>query len=261
MKITLCFLISYDHILKKEEIWKEWIYFNKDIINVYFHYRDFSQIKSDWIRSFAIPEKYIVKTDYLHVVPAYFTLMNYAVIHDKENQWFCFLTDSCVPIISPTKFREMFEQNYNKSIIKYKSAWWNINFHNRANLKYLTKEFHLGNDPWFLLKREDVENCIKYKNMNKKIYNFICKGIIANESIFAIILKTFNQHDHILNESTHITDWDNMSSSTSPYVFKFGNNTEVEFILNALKQNKYSIFLRKIDLNFPDFILKQIIYQ
>ena len=38
MKIALCFIISYDHILNKEDIWKEWIEFNKDIINVYFYY-------------------------------------------------------------------------------------------------------------------------------------------------------------------------------------------------------------------------------
>ena len=43
----LCFIISYDHILNKEELWREWIEPNKDIINVYFYYKELQKIK-DW---------------------------------------------------------------------------------------------------------------------------------------------------------------------------------------------------------------------
>ena len=50
MKAALCFIISYDHQLNKEHIWREWIEPNKDIINVYFHYKTFDSIKSDWIK-------------------------------------------------------------------------------------------------------------------------------------------------------------------------------------------------------------------
>ena len=46
MKIALCFIINYEHILNKEDIWREWIEPNKDIINVYFFYKDFRKIKS-----------------------------------------------------------------------------------------------------------------------------------------------------------------------------------------------------------------------
>ena len=45
MKIALCFIISYDHILNKEHIWRKWIEPNKDIINVYFYYKDIKKIK------------------------------------------------------------------------------------------------------------------------------------------------------------------------------------------------------------------------
>ena len=50
MKIALCFIISYEHILNKEELWREWIEHNKDIINVYFYYKDLKKIKSEWIQ-------------------------------------------------------------------------------------------------------------------------------------------------------------------------------------------------------------------
>ena len=59
MKIALCFLISYDHVIHKEDIWIQWINEIKDIINVYIHYTDYSKIKSSWIRSHILPEKYI----------------------------------------------------------------------------------------------------------------------------------------------------------------------------------------------------------
>ena len=39
MKVALCFIISYEHILNKEQLWIDWIKPNQDIINVYFHYK------------------------------------------------------------------------------------------------------------------------------------------------------------------------------------------------------------------------------
>ena len=119
MKIALCFIISYDHILNKEEQWIRWIEPNKDLINVYFHYGDYKKIKSKWIRDRAIPIEYIARTSYFHVVPAYMSLLNYAAVHDTQNQWFCLLTDSCVPIVSPLKFREMFLTYYKYGIFKW----------------------------------------------------------------------------------------------------------------------------------------------
>ena len=121
MKVALCFIISYEHILNKENIWKKWIEPNKDIINVYFYYKDIHKIKSEWILKHTLPSNHIYKTSYFHVIPAYVSVLNYA-LNDNNNQWFCLLTDSCCPIISPKKFRYLFYQNYNKSIMNWKKA-------------------------------------------------------------------------------------------------------------------------------------------
>ena len=51
-KVALCFIISYSQSLNKEKIWIEWIEPNKDIINIYFHYKNFSSIKSEFIKKF-----------------------------------------------------------------------------------------------------------------------------------------------------------------------------------------------------------------
>lgn len=260
MKAALCFIISYSQTVNKEQIWIDWIEPNKDIINVYFHYKNYSEIKSEWIKKHAIHPKYIAKTDYMHIVPAYLALMTFAINHDIENQWFCFLTDSCVPIISPLKFRELFFENYSKSIVSWKNAWWNVNFCKRANLCKLKEEYHLANDPWFVMKREDVKKSIVYSKVNNGIFSVICNGEVANESIFAIMLYSFNQLTNVKSQVTHAADWSRMTSATSPHIFKEGNKTDMNFITTFLDKNRYTMFLRKVDSKFPDDKLLDIIY-
>lgn len=263
MKIALCFIISYDHILNKEDIWRKWIEPNKDIINIYFYYKDLKLIKSKWILEHTIPSSCIYNTTYYHVIPAYMSILSFAYNNDSKNQWFCLLTDSCCPIIPPKKFRELFFENYNKSIMNWKKAWWNINFHKRANLAILPKELHLANDPWFLLKREHVNSCIQFVKLKPDFVTNICKGGLANESLFAIILyycKQLQNTEEVLKQSTHISDWSRMSSVTSPHVFKYGDERDLDFIYKELKKNKYSMFIRKVDKDFPNQILNNIIY-
>lgn len=88
MKIALCFIISYDHILNKEHIWRKWIEYNKDIINVYFFTKTL-KIQSEWIKERAMPPDKIMKTSYFHVIPAYISILSYACQHDASNRWFC----------------------------------------------------------------------------------------------------------------------------------------------------------------------------
>lgn len=264
MKIALCFIISYDHILNKEEIWKDWIEVNNDIINVYFYYKDYNKIKSPWIKEHAIPLKYIHETNYYHVIPAYLSVMSFALSHDITNNWFCMLTDSCCPIISPKRFRYMFYNYYDKSIMSWKPAWWNPSFCKRANLHLLPKDLHLGNDAWFVLKREHVLQILCFVNKQKDIAKKITSGDIANESLFAIILYCYRQLDMdgpVISAPTHITDWNRMTSKNSPHVFKEANETDIKFIDSELYKNKYSMFIRKVAPEFPNDILKKYIYE
>ena len=256
-KIALCFIISYKHILNKEQIWKEWIEPNKDIINVYFHYKELKLIKSEWIHKHALPQHYIIPTSYFKVVGAYMSLILFGLKSDSNNKWFCFLTDSCAPIISPAKFRELFFLYHSKSILKWNYAWWNVNFHKRANLRLLPKMYHLGHDPWFILTRDHAIKCFNYTKIERPTYNIICNGGLANESIFIVILKQCGEINNILNASVNVANWEIMSSANSPYVFKSGSTDEIEYIKKLLEKNKFSIFLRKVDVSFPDTILRK----
>jgi hypothetical protein len=261
MKVALCFIISYQHVLNKEQLWIDWIKPNQDIINIYFHYKSINLIKSSWIELYAIPPKFIQNTSYYNVVPAYISVLSYAYEHDKDNVWFCLLTDSCVPIISPEKFREIFMNHYQASIIKCKPAYWDIRLHWIANLRLLSKEFWLANDPWFTLCRDHVQKCILFLAYKNSIYMQINKGGIANESIFAIILQTFGELQNpmrLINESATMSDWTRMASPTSPHLFKEASEEEIKVITNLLKENKYAMFLRKVDKLFPDDAIKSI---
>jgi hypothetical protein len=190
--------------------------------------------------------------------------MRFALTHDNENNWFCMLTDSCCPIISPKKFRYLFYNNYKKSIMSWKPAWWNTAFHKRANLHLLPKEFHLGNDPWFVLNKEHVLQILTFVNNKRDITKTICSGKIANESLFAVILYCYRQlylNGPVISDSTHIADWSRTTSPTSPHIFKEGNEKDIKFIDSSLEKNKHFMFIRKVSPEFPNDILKRYIYE
>jgi len=255
MKIALCFIISYNHVLNKEEIWKKWIEPNKDIINVYFYYKDFKKITSPWILKHLVEPSYIRETSYYHVIPAYLSVLSYAIKNNSNNEWFCILTESCCPIISPAKFRSLFYKNYSFSIMNWTNVWWNVYLQKRANLALLPKKYHLANDPYFVLKREDVKYCFQFTHSQSLLYKTICDGGLANESLFAIIFSVFNKLNKIKKGVTHITDWSRMTSPTSPYLFINGSHKDIQFIENNLQQHKYAMFIRKISPDFPDEII------
>jgi len=266
MKIALCFIINYQHILNKEDVWKEWIEENKDIINVYFFYKDLRKIKSQWIKEHAIPPNYIFETSYYHVIPAYLSILNFAFKHDEQNKWFCMLTDSCCPIISSKRFRYLFYQYYNQSLFSWKKAWWNPGFHKRANLAKLPKELWLANDPWFVLTRENVKQVFHFVSTQKIITKTICDGGLANESLFTIIFNFYKELEetnksHIICSISHLADWKRMSSATSPHLFKNADEEDIKFIDTELERNFHAMFIRKVAPEFPDEILRQYIFK
>ena len=262
-KIALCFIISGKHCVNKEAIWKKWIKANADIINVYFHYKDYSLIKSKWIQNHAIPQHLIQKTEYYNVVPAYMSVLSFAYVHDPNNQWFCLLTESCCPLIHPEQFRHLFLHNSQKSVIRWQPAYWNIEYHKRANLRHLSSRFHLANDPWFILCRYHVLKCQQFMIDYNKTYTLICRGGLANESIFAIMLETYLElgslsRHQIVNKSSTLCNWEKMSTPTSPYVFKTGDKYETDYISTHIED--YSMFIRKINPSYPDELLLNNIY-
>jgi hypothetical protein len=99
---------------------------------------------------------------------------------------------------------------------------------------------------------------------NEPIMSYtICSGIIANETIFAVIFKLYNElnTESIRCMASHLTDWSRQTSPTSPYLFKDANDRDINFIERELERNKYAMFIRKVSPEFPDEILKYYIYE
>ena len=261
MKVALCFLISYHHVVHKEAIWKKWIEPNKDIVQVYFHYTDKKKIKSEWILRHCIPQEKIAKTSYYHVVDAYLAVSSYAYHHDKDNTWFCFLTESCVPLVSPEVFRMRFFQQHSRTLLSWTKAWWSPQIQTRANLKHLPYKYHLANAPWFVMTRNHVELFVLFSKTQYNLYSLVCQGGVANESVFAILFAFYNRldpanADSVVNAETTLANWENMSSPTSPYVFEKGDAYETRFIEDRRNKHPHLLFLRKIDPAFPDALLQ-----
>ncbi len=262
MKVALCFIISNKHIVHKEHLWRKWIDQKKDLFNVYFHYKDYSLIRSDWVRKHCIHPKFITKTAYFHVVPAYLALLNFAV-KNLENKWFCLLTESCIPIVSMDKFLESLNKNVDKSILSWQKAYWNLQIHTRANLRLLKPDFQLSNAPWFILTRDHVNKVLYFRILQHSLYKTICEGGLANESVFAIALESFMElknKDKVINEVSTITDWEHMETPTSPYTFKSGSPEEIKRLHELIRKNPHGLFLRKISPYFPDKELHKIIF-
>jgi len=262
MKVALCFIISNNHILNKEEIWKKWIDQKKELFNVYFHYKDYKLIKSKWIRDHCLPPSLIANTSYYHVVPAYTSIMNFA-FRNTDNKWFCLLTESCVPIVPIKDFIKIMEENISKSIMSWSKAYWNIHFHTRANLQLLKKDFQLANTPWFIFSRDHVNKLLFFLVKENNLFKTICQGGLANESVFAIVLESYKEltnEEKVLNEVSTLTDWEHMESPTSPYLFKNGSDFELNIINNLKEKNKFGLFLRKVSKDFPDDIISNLIF-
>lgn len=148
--------------------------------------------------------------------------------------------------------------------MSWREAWWNVDFHKRANLARLPKELRLANDPWFTLKRENVYHVLDFVNKQQDTTKTICSGGLANESLFAIILYCYKQLElkgPVIQSATHIVDWNRMESATSPHLFIKADEKDIKFIDSSLEKNKYVMFIRKVSPEFPDQILRHYIYE
>jgi hypothetical protein len=114
------------------------------------------------------------------------------------------------------------------------------------------------------MKRENVLQTMKFINDQQTTVKTICDGGLANESLFSIIMCAYKQLDtngSVISAVTHLTDWNRMSSFTSPHTFKDANSQDIKFIDTELDKNKYAMFIRKMAPEFPDDVLRNYIYK
>jgi hypothetical protein len=169
--------------------------------------------------------------------------------HDRSNQWFCFLTDSCAPLVSPAAFRQRFFAHYQDTFLAWKPAWWDVYWIRRANLHRLPTEFRLANTPWFILQRADAARCLQWVRKHTSTARTIMDGPVANESLFAIVLHATHRLPHVRNEETTLADWSRMPNAMSPYSFEDMSDENRHFL--ETRKSKSTLFVRKIGAQFP----------
>ena len=68
------------------------------------------------------------------------------------------------------------------------------------------------------------------------IFQIINSGGLANESLFAIILQTYEElklgqfNKHLINEPSNICDWSRMPTPTSPYMFCDAREENIQIV-------------------------------
>ncbi len=256
--VALGFLLAYDQTLHKEALWRDWVERSHGHCVPYFHCASPRPSPSAWVEAHRLPFHESVNTSYFHVVQAYVRLMQHA-LRNPAHQWVCFVTDACVPVVSPATLRQRLSEHGGKSLFGWRRAWWDIRVHTRANLAKLPPAYHLGHEPWFVLSRADAEAVLTFVRTQSDLVDLIDRGGLANETLFAVALAQQGKLAGVANVVSTATDWTRRSSATSPHVFVHtggrdivADRQEVELLARTVRNHPACLFVRKIDASFPD---------
>jgi hypothetical protein len=102
---------------------------------------------------------------------------------------------------------------------------------------------------------------MQFIHQQPNVTQIVTSGGLANESLFAIILYSYNELDNVIAHPSHMTDWSRLKNPTSPHMFKDADEKDIQFIEKTLAENEYVMFIRKIHPEFPDEVLKKYIYE
>jgi hypothetical protein len=245
--VTFCFIVTQD--LNKETIWKRWLE-GLDALRfpykVVTHCSNPEQITSPYLKKTLMNRHY--PTKWGRILRAEWELFKYAYEH-TESEWFILLSESCIPIRSPQSFVDLYSKYRSKSIVNYSPAWWDVQKHNRAELRSLPREYHIGHDTWLVLCRNDITD-IKQLEFNNDMLFDTCflDGSISDESMIAVWLKKANNFANTIRHKITLVDW-TRTNGNNPYTF---NRMEPDFIEKEMNANPFSMFLRKVGKECPD---------
>lgn len=248
--VAFCFMVTKD--LSKEEIWIKWFEKLNINYNIYVHVSNPNNIKSKWLKKYLIP--YNIKTSWNDHMKAELTLLEYA-LNKSNDSWFINLSETTIPFVSPSKFEKMFNKYKDKTILDYSKIWWDPRREDRGNVYKFPPKARLGNSEWCCICNEDMRT-INYIWKHTKIIDTIMEHPHADESIFAVSLYIANKFKNTIKARNTLMDWERDLYAPSPYTFVYPyTDYDKNFIKKFLKNNKYVMFMRKVDKSFPDNII------
>jgi hypothetical protein len=264
--VTFCFIVTTD--LVKEHIWREWfdrleqLQFKIGIV-VHCSASHKNKVKSDWLKQHFIPAECMRPTAWGWIVNAIMSMHEHA-LSACPAAWYSSHTETCVPMVSPEKFIDIFNACKQNSFISHSKAWWNPLKVKRANLHLLPPAMHLVHSAWCIFCHEDLSqmvNLSKTDDRLKHVLNTVALGHVADESYAAIMLFNINHLKNVINQPTTLVDWKRTPNGNNPYTFNDWTSQDETIVRNIRRstKNKY-MFMRKIGPTFPDHVLRMHIF-
>jgi hypothetical protein len=263
---TFCFLVTQD--LTKEHIWREWfaglerLQFRFAIV-VHCSLSNNGNVKSDWLRQRFIPDDSMRPTGWGWVVDAMMSMYDHA-LQTHPSEWYTLHSESCVPMVSPERFVEIFNKYKQKSFISYDKIWWDPKIVNRANLHMLPPHMHLAHSQWCIFCHEDLSQMVNLSKTNEKIKHMlstIMRGHAGEESYAAVLLLNINMLKNVMNKKTTLVDWKRTPNGNNPYKFEAWTFDDAKSVWENRKTNPNEyMFMRKVGPAFPDDVLRKHIF-
>lgn len=223
-KICLGFIII-DHI-KKEDFWKRWMDLDTELFNVLIHSKN--EYKGTHFQDCLIDtvENSWEKTLKVHIA------LYENFLKNPENQKLCILSESCIPLQTPDKLRDILNDGFSYGY--WRRPWWRIENSSRKTGRAVRSHL-VASDQWVVLDRKDVE--VLYAKRDFMIDQF-SKTMADNECFTGTILNMFGEKGRMKVKRTTFDKW--LPKRRHPLV----HLTLEDSILNEAND---SFFLRKID--------------
>ena len=261
--VTFCFLVTRD--LSKEHIWREWfeclarLQFKCAIV---VHCSNKDSIHSEWLKQHLIPDERRRKTAWGWVLNAMLSMYAHA-IHACPAAWYTLHSETCVPMVSPEKFMDVFKTYKHNTFVAHCPAWWNPLKVRRANLHLLPPHMHWAHSQWCIFCHEDMHQMIHLPKTDEHlnaVLQTVTQGHASEESYAAIMLLAINNLQNVINRSTTLVDWKRTPNGNNPHTFVEWTDADASIVRSIRDQSPNEImFMRKIAPTFPDHVLRSFL--
>lgn len=192
MKIAFLFLTIDQPYFT--QAWEKYFLDNQNKYNIYIHPKNKDSITHKLFKNNIVPD--IKTTNWGFLVEAQISLLQTALIQDKDNQKFILVSDSCLPTKT---FNELYTFLNNKKKLSYINLLTQFkSFNNNINKNYKYKH-----SQWFCLDRHHVKKLLLQKNT---IINELKHTKGGDEYFLNYILPD----DKIIDYPITNVDWSNL---------------------------------------------------
>lgn len=239
-KIALCFLTIGN--VSKPELWYNQYSKNKDKFNIYIHNKNRFVCEKTKFHNYAMNTNIVTKWADISLVIAMISLLKKAYNSDERNEWFIFLSDSCIPLYPLDEIYKKIS-GHSKPIICCSNEFEQGRYSSLQHKFCSANEFKKQHQ-WCMLTRDFVQHILT--NSSEYIKWFGNKVFAPDEHYFINVCK-YNKFDYTNQMMTYV-NWNEPSDlikhrrRPKTYV----NSLTNEVIDNIKKSHPTALFIRKI---------------